>query len=57
MEYIFQDNSNNKVILGISINGIMVAYPNTQTTQFYRFFFTLYTLYDFRCVLKIIAAH
>lgn len=34
-KYIFQDNSNNKVILGISINGIMVAYPNTQT-QFYR---------------------
>ncbi|GAB1865860.1 Tyrosine-protein phosphatase non-receptor type 14 [Camponotus japonicus] len=30
-----KDNSNNKVILGISINGIMVAYPNTQT-QFYR---------------------
>lgn len=34
----FQDNSNNKVVLGISINGIMVAYPNTQITQFYRFF-------------------
>ncbi|XP_012533679.1 tyrosine-protein phosphatase non-receptor type 14 [Monomorium pharaonis] len=31
-----KDNSNNKVILGISINGIMVAYPNMQTTQFYR---------------------
>lgn len=31
-----KDNSNNKVILGISVNGIMVAYPNTQTTQFYR---------------------
>ncbi|KAL0134444.1 hypothetical protein PUN28_001316 [Cardiocondyla obscurior] len=31
-----KDNSNNKVILGISINGIMVAYPNTQATQFYR---------------------
>ncbi|KAL6441568.1 hypothetical protein ACFW04_003605 [Cataglyphis niger] len=30
-----KDNSNNKVILGISINGIMVAYSNTQT-QFYR---------------------
>ncbi|XP_011634944.1 tyrosine-protein phosphatase non-receptor type 14 [Pogonomyrmex barbatus] len=31
-----KDNSNNKVILGISINGIMVTSPNTQTTQFYR---------------------
>lgn len=31
-----KDNSNNKVVLGISINGIMVAYPNMQTTQFYR---------------------
>ncbi|XP_071641566.1 tyrosine-protein phosphatase non-receptor type 14 [Temnothorax longispinosus] len=31
-----KDNSNNKVILGISINGIMVAYPNTQATQCYR---------------------
>ena len=39
-----KDNSSNKVVLGISINGIMVAYPSTQpsaqpsteTTQFYR---------------------
>lgn len=31
-----QDNGNNEVILGISINGIMVIYPNTQATQFYR---------------------
>ncbi|XP_066587473.1 tyrosine-protein phosphatase non-receptor type 21 [Prorops nasuta] len=31
-----KDNSNNEVILGISINGIMVGYSNTQTTQFYR---------------------
>ncbi|XP_072746433.1 tyrosine-protein phosphatase non-receptor type 14 [Anoplolepis gracilipes] len=30
-----KDNSNNKVILGISVNGVMVTYPNTQT-QFYR---------------------
>lgn len=54
MEYKFQDNSNNKVILGISINGIMVAYPNTQTTQFYRLFYLLLYIYNFRCVLKII---
>ncbi|KAG9433958.1 protein unc-79 isoform X9 [Apis mellifera carnica] len=31
-----KDNGNNEVILGISINGIMIVYPNTQTTQFYR---------------------
>ncbi|XP_076762475.1 protein tyrosine phosphatase non-receptor pez isoform X1 [Xylocopa sonorina] len=31
-----KDSGNNEVILGISINGIMVVYPNTQTTQFYR---------------------
>ncbi|XP_012220363.1 tyrosine-protein phosphatase non-receptor type 14 isoform X2 [Linepithema humile] len=31
-----KDNSNNKVILGISVNGIMMVYPNTQATQFYR---------------------
>lgn len=31
-----QDSGNNEVILGISINGIMVLYPNTQATQFYR---------------------
>ncbi|XP_029173892.1 tyrosine-protein phosphatase non-receptor type 14 isoform X2 [Nylanderia fulva] len=42
--FIAKDNSNTKVILGISIDGIMVAYPSTQpnaqptaeTTQFYR---------------------
>lgn len=27
------------MILGISVNGIMVIYPNTQTTQFYRYLF------------------
>ncbi|XP_020285558.1 tyrosine-protein phosphatase non-receptor type 21 isoform X2 [Pseudomyrmex gracilis] len=31
-----KDNSNNKVILGISVNGITVIYPNTQTTHLYR---------------------
>ncbi|XP_032673267.1 tyrosine-protein phosphatase non-receptor type 14-like isoform X2 [Odontomachus brunneus] len=31
-----KDSSNNKVILGISVNGIMVVYPSTQTTQIYR---------------------
>ncbi|XP_026824758.1 tyrosine-protein phosphatase non-receptor type 14 [Ooceraea biroi] len=31
-----KDNSSNKVILGVSVNGIMVAYPSTQATQFYR---------------------
>lgn len=31
-----KDSANNKVILGISVNGIMVVYPCTQTTQFYR---------------------
>lgn len=36
--YMLQDSSNNKVILGISVNGIMVAYPSTQTTQVYRLF-------------------
>ncbi|EZA50577.1 Tyrosine-protein phosphatase non-receptor type [Ooceraea biroi] len=30
-----KDNSSNKVILGVSVNGIMVAYPSTQATQFY----------------------
>jgi len=38
--YIFQDNSNNKVILGISINGIMVS--NTHITQFYRWLVIYY---------------
>lgn len=50
MEYKFQDNSNNKVILGISINGIMVAYPNTQITQIYRLFYLLRYIYNFRCI-------
>ncbi|XP_034943965.1 tyrosine-protein phosphatase non-receptor type 14 [Chelonus insularis] len=31
-----KDDANNQVVLGISINGIMVGYPSTQTTQFYR---------------------
>ncbi|KAJ8673722.1 hypothetical protein QAD02_004984 [Eretmocerus hayati] len=31
-----KDESNNEVILGISINGIMVCYPSSQATQFYR---------------------
>ncbi|XP_023290551.1 tyrosine-protein phosphatase non-receptor type 14 [Orussus abietinus] len=31
-----KDESNNEVVLGISVNGIMVGYPTTQTTQFYR---------------------
>ncbi|KAK0178263.1 hypothetical protein PV328_002230 [Microctonus aethiopoides] len=31
-----KDNANNKVILRISINGIMISYSSTQLTQFYR---------------------
>ncbi|XP_031785754.1 tyrosine-protein phosphatase non-receptor type 21 [Nasonia vitripennis] len=31
-----KDETNNEVILGISINGIMVCSPSTQATQFYR---------------------
>jgi tyrosine-protein phosphatase non-receptor type 14/21 len=31
-----KDESNNEVVLGISINGIMVCYPSTQATHFYR---------------------
>ncbi|XP_014212542.1 tyrosine-protein phosphatase non-receptor type 14 [Copidosoma floridanum] len=31
-----KDESSNEVILGISINGIMVCSPKTQTTHFYR---------------------
>ncbi|XP_011314417.1 tyrosine-protein phosphatase non-receptor type 14 [Fopius arisanus] len=31
-----KDEGNNQVILGISINGIMVVSPGTQTTQIYR---------------------
>ncbi|KAH0539524.1 tyrosine-protein phosphatase non-receptor type 14-like [Cotesia glomerata] len=31
-----KDAANNQVVLGISINGIMVGYPSTQATQFYR---------------------
>ncbi|XP_043278683.1 tyrosine-protein phosphatase non-receptor type 14 [Venturia canescens] len=31
-----KDNSNNEVILGVSVNGIMVDHSTTQTTQFYR---------------------
>lgn len=58
MKCTFQDNRNNKVILGISINGIMVAYPNTQTSQFYRLFSFFFILLHMRftCALKIIAA-
>ncbi|XP_015592496.1 tyrosine-protein phosphatase non-receptor type 14 isoform X2 [Cephus cinctus] len=31
-----KDEGNNEVILGISVNGIMIGYPTTQITQFYR---------------------
>ena len=36
-QYFSQDETNNEVVLGISINGIMVCYPNTQATHFYRY--------------------